>query len=471
MSGLEMSLVEYEAHHARFDLSVDLYSLPGQGYRCEFEYSTDLYEEGTIRQLQLHYVRLLEEVLRDPARRIDELPLLSAAERSQILEEWNRTEAPGPGYESVPEWFGAQASLTPDATAVVMGDRSLSYAELDRQSDNVANALLARGVAPGTPVGLYVTRGVEMVVCLLGILKSGVAYLPLDPAYPAQRIEYLLNDSGVELIVTEESLRSSLPQSGAAVLLVEEALTGGDLPGALPKEFRASDLAYLIYTSGSTGEPKGTEVTQGALVNLLASMLREPGLNGSDTLVAVTTLSFDIAALELFGPLVTGAKLVLASREEALSPEALAALLERSGCTVLQATPSTWRMLVESGWMGKPDLRMWCGGEALPAELAESLLVRGRELWNLYGPTETTIWSAVHRVRGGEDPVLIGRPIANTRMYILDSRGEPVPPGVSGELYIAGAGGGVCVRRAHVPDGGSGALPPRWTDPAAGPHR
>jgi amino acid adenylation domain-containing protein len=200
------------------------------------------------------------------------------------------------------------------------------------------------------------------------------------------------------------------------------------------------DLAYRIYTSGSTGIPKGTEITQRALVNLLASMLNEPGLSNEDTLVAVTTLSFDIAGLEIFGPLLSGAKLVLASREQAIDPGSLASLLEESGATVMQATPSTWGMLVESDWMGKANLRMWCGGEALSPDLAEKLLERGRELWNLYGPTETTIWSAAHRIKSGENPILIGRPIGNTRMYILNSDGHPVPVGVAGELYIAGDG-------------------------------
>jgi amino acid adenylation domain-containing protein len=243
----------------------------------------------------------------------------------------------------------------------------------------------------------------------------------------------------MSLILTEEQLRETIPASGARLLTVEEALAEDGEAGT-GDAARATDLAYLIHTSGSTGQPKGTEISHGALVNLLASMQREPGLGRSDTLVAVTTLSFDIAGLELFGPLVSGAKLVLAPREKTLDPAALAALLEDSKATVLQATPSTWRMLVEWGWMGKADLRMWCGGESLTAELAESLLRRGRELWNLYGPTETTIWSAAHRVRNREDSILVGRPIANTRMYILDGRGEPVPVGVAGELFIGGAG-------------------------------
>jgi len=438
LPGLRADFAHIDLRVAGADLGVLIWP-EGNGYRCDFEYSTDLFEEATIRQLQRHYLRLLEQVLADPGRRIDEYPLLTENERREVLTEWNQTACAGPGFQTVAAWFRAQVALRGNAIALEMGGRQLSYAELDALSDRVASALHRRGVGREVVVGLYVTRSVEMMVCLLGILKAGGAYLPLDPAFPAQRIEYLVRDSGVSLIVTERSLLNSLPNGGATVLPVEDLLAteAGDMPG---EQVRAEDLAYLIYTSGSTGQPKGTEITHRSLVNLLDSMLREPGLGKEDTLVAVTTLSFDIAGLELFGPLVSGGKLVLASREQVLDPMALADLLERSEATVLQATPSTWRMLVESGWLGKPDLRMWCGGEALSVELADSLLTRGSELRNLYGPTETTIWSAAHRVSSGEDPILIGRPIANTRMYILDNHGEPLPVGANGELYIAGQG-------------------------------
>jgi amino acid adenylation domain-containing protein len=322
-----------------------------------------------------------------------------------------------------------------------MGENELTYAQLDVQSEALAKALRSRGVSRDSVVGLYIHRSLEMIVGLLGILKAGGAYLPLDPAFPAKRIEFLLDDAGVSLVLTQADLMDTLPPTAAKLLDISQAMVEGDRSSMLQLENpESADLAYLIYTSGSTGEPKGAEIPHSALVNLLWSMMREPGLQNSDTLVAVTTLSFDISGLELFGPLLCGAKLVLASREQALDPLALAELLEQSEATVLQATPSTWRMLVDSGWLGKPDLRIWCGGEALPPGLADSLLERGRELWNLYGPTETTIWSAAHRVSSGEDPILIGRPIANTKMYILDRDGEPVPIGVTGELYIAGAG-------------------------------
>ncbi len=444
----ELNLPELKAELAHIDLGVAATDLSvliwpeGDGYRCDFDFNTDLFDDATIEQLKQHFMRVLEEVIADPARKISTLPLLSDTERNLILEDWNRTEKPSPAYATVPEWFRAQAAATPGAIAVVMGSRSLTYAELDKQSEALARVLRSRGVRREVVVGLYLSRNLEMVVGLLGILKAGGAYLPLDPAFPAQRVQFLLSDAGVPLILTEAGLKATLPPTAAALLTIDEALAESEKApvSKIEGQPEPTDLAYLIYTSGSTGQPKGTEVPHGALVNLLSSMLREPGLSGDDTLVAVTTLSFDIAALELFGPLICGAKLVLASREQAMDPEALAELLERAKGTVLQATPSTWRMLVESGWMGKSDLRIWCGGEALSPELADGLLTRGRELWNLYGPTETTIWSAAHRVASGENPILIGRPIANTRMYILDAQGQPAPIGVAGELYIAGDG-------------------------------
>ena len=437
-SGLETTVVEFQGAHARYDLAVDVFPFEGV-YICNFEYNTDLFDEATMRQMQQHYVRLLEAVVADPTQKISALPLLSGEEFKLLTEDWNRTGTAHGQYETVPDWFSSQAASTPDATAVLMGDRILTYAELDRQSTALAGVLRSKGVRREVVVGLYVTRGFNMVVGLLAILKAGGAYLPLDPAFPAQRIEFLLSDAGAPLILTETAIQDTLPETAASLLCLDQPLPAMGA-AAIDQEPHAEDLAYLIYTSGSTGNPKGTELTHGALVNLLSSMLREPGLSQEDTLVAVTTLSFDIAGLEIFGPLVCGARLALASREQAVDPLALAELVERVDGTVLQATPSTWRMLVESGWLGKSGLRMWCGGEALPPELADSLLERGRELWNLYGPTETTIWSAAHRVSSGENPILIGRPIANTRMYILDAHGRPAPIGVAGELYIAGDG-------------------------------
>jgi amino acid adenylation domain-containing protein len=437
LDDLEMKPLEFQSLQSRYDISVDVYLFEGK-YRCDFEFNTDIYEEKTVLQMQRHYLRVLKTVASAPATPIRAMSLLSESEREQIVEEWNQTAMPASPYATVAEWFQAQAVKSPAAAAVVSGERTLTYAELDAQSNELAGTLRAHGVSRGTVVGVFLRRSPEMVVALFGILKAGGAYLPLDPQLPAQRIEFLIADAAVPLIVTQTDLRDTLPDFGAALVMIDQISEGVERP--LTDKPISEDLAYLIYTSGSTGNPKGTEITHGALVNLLASMLREPGLTSEDTLVAITTLSFDIAGLEILGPLVCGATLVVASREQVLDPERLAGLLEESAATVMQATPSTWRMLIESGWMGRANLRMWCGGEALRPDLAESLLARGRELWNLYGPTETTIWSAAHRVKSGESPILIGRPIGNTRMYILDPGGQPAPVGVPGELYIAGAG-------------------------------
>jgi amino acid adenylation domain-containing protein len=446
-SNLIFTPIEIPRLRARYDLAVDAYAFEGK-FGCSFEFNADIFDKSTIERMQQHFLCLLDAVASATATPIQKLTMLSGEERHHILEDWNRTQTPHAPYATVVAWFQAQAARSPDATAVQMGDRTLTYAQLDAHSTRMARVLRAHHVVKGAIVGFYLNRSPEIIVALLAILKAGAAYLPLDPVLPEQRLQFLLADSAVSLVITHSGLRDTLPPSSAALLMIDETIETleSSLPKNQPLEQRlfgeptAEDIAYLIYTSGSTGNPKGTQIQHSALVNLLASMLLEPGLSSGDILVAITTLSFDIAALEIFGPLVCGATLVLASREQAIDPESLAGLIGDAKATVMQATPSTWRMLVDSGWMGRANLRMWCGGESLPPDLAEKLLARGRELWNLYGPTETTIWSAAHRVRSGENPILIGRPIANTRMYILDAELQPVPVGVPGELFIAGVG-------------------------------
>lgn len=440
LPGLTVKPVMIDPGIARSDLAVEIWPLEG-GYRCDFEYNSDIFEEATIRQMQANFVRLLESAIANPEVTIDRLPMLSDMEHRQLADCWHSKETPALPYASLSEWFRASAAKFSETVAIEMGMSKMRYNELDAASDRMANALRASGIACGSVVGIFLNRSPQMVVALLAVLKAGAAYLPIDPMLPAQRVEFLLSDAQAALILSDPELKPLLPASNTEVLTLDD-LIGNSLVTTEPVDVhpKAEDAAYLIYTSGSTGTPKGTKVPHRALVNLLASMLREPGLNAADTLVAITTLSFDIAGLEIFGPLVCGAKLVIASREQAVDPALLAGLLEHTSATVMQATPSTWRMLVESGWMGAANLRMWCGGEALPSDLAEGLLSRGRELWNLYGPTETTIWSAAHRVKSGEDPILIGRPIANTSMYVLDANRHPVPLGVPGELYIGGEG-------------------------------
>ncbi len=315
----------------------------------------------------------------------------------------------------------AQAARTPGAPAVTFGSESLTYAELDDRAARLAGHLAGLGVGPDVPVGVCVERSAEMVVALLAVAKAGGAYVPLDPTYPRDRLDFMLSDSGAEVVVTESTVAAG---RGA----VPVAPAGPD------------DLAYVIYTSGSTGRPKGVEIPNRALVNLLGAMADEPGLGPDDVLVAVTTVAFDIAGLEIWLPLVTGARVVVASRDEAADPHRLARLLGEAGATVMQATPVTWRALVEAGWRGGAGFKALCGGEALPVALADQLLDRGVELWNLYGPTETTIWSTALRVTTRGQPLGIGRPIANTTVHVLDAQLEPVAAGETGELHIGGAG-------------------------------
>jgi amino acid adenylation domain-containing protein len=388
-----------------------------------------------------HLKTILDGAAVDDSRSVSRLPILSQAEREQLLIEWNDTEADYP-RRCLHELFEEQALRTPDAIAVQLGDRSLTYAELEQRANKLAHHLVALGVGRDVLVGICVERTVEMVVGLLAIVKAGGAYVPIDPAYPAERQAFMLTNSQAPVVITEERLVEALPVDGVHVVRIDadwpaiERLS--DQPPGAPAS--PDQLAYVIYTSGSTGQPKGVQIPHSALVNFLTTMRDQPGLRADDVLVAVTTLSFDIAGLELHLPLTTGARVVLADGPTASDPRALSELLARSGATIMQATPTTWRMLVDFGWAPAPGLRALCGGEALPVALAGQLVELGVELWNMYGPTETTIWSTISRVQGGGRPLTIGRPIANTKLYILDKHLEPVPVGVAGELWIGGDG-------------------------------
>jgi amino acid adenylation domain-containing protein len=339
-----------------------------------------------------------------------------------------------------------QAVRTPLAVAVGRGDVTLTYAELDRRADRLASRLRRAGVGPESLVGLCVGRSPGLVVGLLAVLKAGAAYLPLDPALPEARLSYMVADAGLTLLLTEPDQADRLPAGPAPVLGLDEdpeqeqAPEGPGDRAAVSVPVSAENLAYVIYTSGSTGRPKGVQVSHGALANFLGSMRRLTAIGPGDALLAVTTLSFDIAVLELLLPLTVGARVELVGREQAGDGAWLAGRLSGGGITHFQATPATWRMLLESGWAGDPGLTLLCGGEAMDRGLADRLCGLGKAAWNLYGPTETTVWSSAWAVQAGSGPVSIGRPIARTRLYVLDRGGRPAPVGVAGELHIGGAG-------------------------------
>jgi amino acid adenylation domain-containing protein len=364
--------------------------------------------------------------------------MLTAPEKHQILVEWNST---GMGYPDLPlhRLIEAQVERTPDRAAVCYEGRCLTYKELNARANQIAVGLRAAGVGPDSLVGVCVRRSADMVAGLLAILKAGGAYVPIDPALPAERMIYMAEDSGLKVLLTEGALLSQLPDFHCRITLVDDPALGSHGTDNVDSGATPRNLAYVIYTSGSTGKPKGVALPQSALINLLCSVREWFNFGPDDTLLAVTTISFDIAGVDLWLPLLTGARSVVASREVAANGPELMALIKAEDATFLQATPITWRILLEAGWTGKRNLRGVCTGEAMPRELAEALRPSIGRLWNMYGPTETTIWSTGYEIRG-PGTVLIGRPVGNTTTYIVDSQLQPVPVGVTGELLLGGAG-------------------------------
>ncbi|MGA8531278.1 MAG: amino acid adenylation domain-containing protein, partial [Acidobacteriaceae bacterium] len=422
-----------------FDLTLYMWEAEGS-FEGSIEYDRHLFDASTMACLAGAYATLAAGMARNPDTPIDELPLVTEEQEAEWFGESQGARMPVP-EESVAEWIERQAKKSPNAVAVVCGDETLTYRQVSERSNQLANRLRALGVGPETVVALCLERSADLVVAPLAVWKAGGAYVPIDPHFPASRVALMLQDSGAAVLVTESDVLRRMPAVLPAVLCLDRER------GALARESReapaaaiaGSSLAYVLYTSGSTGIPKGVEITHAALGNFLLSMQREPGMGAGDRLLAVTTFSFDIAGLELYLPLVSGARVVIAPRETALDGAALARLMREAGITVMQATPVTWRMLLQAGWKGAAGMKILCGGEALPQDLAEALVGTGAEVWNLYGPTETTVWSTVDRVRSGEK-ITIGRPIGNTDVYVLDEQGAPVPPGVVGELCIGGSG-------------------------------
>jgi amino acid adenylation domain-containing protein len=405
------------------------------GLIIDCDYSTDLFESSTIARWIGHYRTLLEAIAFDMDREALRLPLLTQAEENALHTVLAGPDCPIPDL-AVHELIDLQAAATPDAVAIRFENVTLTYRELIIRADRVAWRLLAAGVARETPVAIYLDRSAELAVAMLAVLKAGGAYVPLDPIYPPARIHAIVSEADVKIALTSATLEDGIKAAIPVCIGIGEA--GADsaeehLP-PLPR-VRPTDLAYRIFTSGSTGRPKGIDVEHRSVVNLLIAMRQSPGISTADVFLAVTTPCFDIAALEIFLPLTAGAELVIASRADVMDPFSLAALIARTSTTMVQATPALWRLMLEAG-LNRKGLKILCGGEALDRKLAEDL--GSGELWNMYGPTETTIWSLAERQNGGT--IDFGRPIANTGMYILDAAGNTAAIGAAGELCISGAG-------------------------------
>ncbi|HEX9936884.1 MAG TPA: amino acid adenylation domain-containing protein, partial [Longimicrobium sp.] len=415
--------------------------------QAALEYATDLFEPATAQRMLAHLERVLEQVAADPDARLSQLELLGGAERALVLEEWNRTTAEYPAELCIHELFEAQAARTPDAVAVLLEGRELTYAVLNARANRLAHHLRALGVGPDARVAIAVERGPEMVVGLLSILKAGGAYVPLDPAYPADRLRYMLEDSAPAALLVQSSLAPSFAGVDVpSVVLDAGAPAWAGEPETNPgcAELRPDHLAYVIYTSGSTGRPKGVLIEHRSLVNHTAWQAGAFGIGADDTVLQRTSISFDASAWELWTPLATGARLLLLPPGAEKDPGAIGRVIGEGGATIAQFVPTLLQAVLgalpEGGSL--PCRIVFCGGEPLPASLVEEARAAGAgEVVNLYGPTEATIDSTAHACGRLEDrrAPSIGRPIANARIYVLDARGEPVPVGVAGELYVGGA--------------------------------
>jgi amino acid adenylation domain-containing protein len=350
----------------------------------------------------------------------------------------------GPAREDA-EWCCVQklvddtVARLPEKVGFVCGPRTWTFAEFGKYARAVASRLIALGVGPGDMVGLCAGRSEKTLAGIFGILQTGAAYVPVDPAFPSERLNFTLRDAGVRVVVTESHLHDLLSIEGLAFVDLDEHLP--DAPAEFsPYESAPEDLAYVIYTSGSTGQPKGVRIPQRSLVNFAKSMSREPGVGEEDVLLALTTFSFDMCILEVFLPLITGATMVIASDEMRRDGRLLAGEIERTGITLMQGTPGTWRLLRETGWEGRREMKILTGAEPVPRALVNDLAGRCRSLWAMYGPTETTVWSTCVRLEVSDGPVPIGRPIDNTRVYVLNEALQLLPEGEVGELFIGGDG-------------------------------
>jgi amino acid adenylation domain-containing protein len=441
MQDLQVEILDFDPPTAKNDLILILAD-DVRGLKAKLEYRTDLFTKATANRFLRHYETLLRSIVANPDLPISQLAILPDDERDLVVHTWNQTTSSEPLDGCIHQLFEEQCQRTPDAIAVQYHDAQLSYSELNRRANQVANYLRQLGVEREDRVGLCVHRSLEMMVGLLAIMKVGAAYVPLDPAYPSERLAFMMQDAGADVLLTTQDLLgiTSAVNSRAVCLDADWPEISGASSDDLHADVSPANLCYVIYTSGSTGRPKGVQLEHRNVANFLNSVRRLFGLGTSAVYLGVASMSFDASVMDFYLPLTVGATLVITDTTTARDANALAKLMSDSAVTAMHATPSTWRALLEAGWRGDQELTIFSGGEALSWDLAKALLPRCSRLWNLYGPTETAVYSAIHPVIESDGTVLVGRSIQNTQIYILDAHRQPVPVGVPGEICIAGEG-------------------------------
>jgi len=437
--GLKYQLIFNPKEYEIFEIFLNATGSKGS-LILEWSYNTNLFKPETIGKFITDFEHLLKEIIRNPEIKIKDISFNDSTFFSK-LEKWNNTSVEYPKDKSLVSLIHEVAVQHPGKIAIEYKQQKISYKDLNEKSNQFAALLIQQGIETGQAIGLAVDRSPEMIIALLAIMKSGAAYIPLDPEYPKERIEYMLEDSNAKILITSKKYSQHFKTNATEIILEDSLSLLSQFSNEYPSiNLNGSDLAYILYTSGSTGKPKGVQIEHHNLVNFLNSMKKLPGMTANDSLLAITTISFDIAGLELYLPLISGAKIVLADTETIKDGYKLLALIKEKKITILQATPSTWRMLLDCGWNKPFDFKALCGGEALPKDIADKLVVLCNSLWNMYGPTETTIWSTVKQITADSQPITIGSPIDNTQVYILDEYLKSIPIGATGEIFIAGEG-------------------------------
>ena len=434
--GLDFKLISNPRVYENFELYLNA-TRSKEGIVMEWSYNTGLFKPATINGFNKDYEAILEKIVADPNINISKLVESKEREVNIPLQQ----EVHIPLGQNVITLIDDAVNNYSGKTAVSFNNSSLSYKQLDEKVNQLAGFLIQNGIESGDIVAISIVRSVEMLISLLAILKAGATYLPLDPEYPLDRIEFMLEDSSAKILLTSDMNKGSY-KTNAHEFIIDEIWPELDnyKHESIQKDIKDDDLAYVIYTSGSTGKPKGVKLTHRNLVNFLLSMQKTPGIKNTDRLLAITTISFDIAGLELYLPLISGAEVVIADVETTRDGRLLLSIIEEKNISMMQATPSTWQMMLDSGWEKSYPLKVLTGGEALPKELADKLLKLSSSVWNMYGPTETTIWSTVKQVLPGDKLITIGLPIDNTQVYIMDEQGKPLSAGTIGEIYIGGIG-------------------------------